>query len=259
MNQKIVVCIPTLKRPEMLALTLEKLSLTRQASQLDVRIFLDHSNDLKINAARLTDTEYVRDIYFPIAEIFHANNHILAPSGSYNILHSLLAGYKTGADFIALVEEDVLVSPDFFDRHLEMQNFDDYFVTCGRKLPQFNDTFFSNPGSVYKREKLAAVIPHICDQYFANQKAYLEFHFPDMDDAGILDDGLIRRVMRSVGGRAKCAVPAIAFHQGFHYYNRMPGYCVEGTLEEKIAQLRVLLTTVKTTDRYTPDFEPYSP
>src|SRR3984957_2175131 len=74
MNQKMVGVVPTLKRPEMLALCLEKLSQTHQASSLDVRIFLDHSNDPKLNAARLADTEYVRDTYFPTAEIFHANN-----------------------------------------------------------------------------------------------------------------------------------------------------------------------------------------
>lgn len=241
----------------MLALCLESLSLTRQDFDLDVRIFLDHSNDPKLNAARLTDTECVRDIYFPAASIFHANNHVIAPSGSYNILHSLLAGYNTGADFIALVEEDVLVSSDFFIRHLDLQASGDYFVTSGRKLSQFDDTFFSNPGSCYRREKLALVIPHINEHYFADQKSYLDLHFPKMDDAGILDDGLVRRVMRSTGGKARCAVPRICSHVGFHFYNRMPGYCVEGTLAEKIEQLRILLTKVKPTDRYAADFEPY--
>jgi hypothetical protein len=259
MNQKIVTVIPTLKRPEMLALTLEHLSRTRQATELDCRIFLDHSNDSQLNETRLGDTEYVRDMYFPTAAIFHANNHVVAPSGSWNILHSLKSGYETGADLIFFVEEDIFVTPDFFDRHIQLQESGDYFVTSGRKLRQFDDTFFSNPGSCYRREKLALVIPHINDLYFADQKSYLENRFPNMSDAGILDDGLIRRVMRSVSGKAKCAVPPIAFHAGFHYYNRMTGYCVEGTLREKIEQLRVLLTKVNPADRYTGDFEPYLP
>lgn len=251
---KSVLVIPTLKRPEMLALSLEKLSQTRQDSSLDVRIHLDHTT-----SERLSEVEFVRDTYFPTAEIFHANNHVLCPSGSWNILNSLKAGYNTGAELIFFVEEDIFVTPDFFERHIEMQSSGDYFVTSGRKLPQFDDTFFSNPGSCYKREKLAMVIPHINEHYFADQKSYLNLHFPNMDSAGILDDGMVRRVMLSVNGKAKCAVPAIAFHQGFHFYNRMPGYCVEGTLVEKIEQLRVLLTKVKPTDRYAADFEPYLP
>src|ERR1700733_11241488 len=252
MNQKSVVVVPTLKRPEMLALSLEKLSQTRHEPNLDVRICLDHTT-----ADRLAEVEVVRDTYFPSAEIYHANNHVLVPSGSWNILNSLKIGYQTGSDLIFFVEEDVFVTPDFFDRHIQMQESSDYFVTSGRKLPQFDDTFFSNPGSCYRREKLAAVIPHINEQYFADQRGYLNRHFTCMDSARILDDGMIRRVMLSVGGRAKCAVPPVAFHQGFHYYNRMTGYCVEGILPEKIEQLRVLLTKVKPTDRYTPDFEPF--
>jgi hypothetical protein len=238
----------------MLALALENLSLTRRDSDLDVRIFLDHSNDPHLNQVRLNDTEYVRDTYFPTASIFHANNHVTTPSGSYNILHSLLEGYKTQADFVALVEEDILVSVDFFDRHLELQAQDDYFVTCGRKLAYFDDTFYSNPGSVYKREKLGLVVPHINDQYFADQKSYLEHHFPHMDDSGLLDDGVVRRVMRSVSGKAKCAVPAVAQHVGFHYYQKMFQYKNEGSLQERIEWIRNFLSDIPARKREDPRY-----
>jgi hypothetical protein len=252
-----VVVIPTYRRPEMLALTLEKISSTTQAASqnLDVRIFLDHT----ILEPRILETEYVRDNFFPTAEIFHANNHPLVPSGSWNILQSLKAGYDTKAEFVFFIEEDVLVTPDFFDRHLEMQASGDYFVTCGRKLKFRDETYFSNPGSCYKHEKLGLVVPHICPEYFANQKAYLETRFPDMSDAGILDDGTIRRVMQSVGGKALCAEPRIASHIGFHMYGRSPEYRVEGSIEERIAGLRRLLPTVSPDDRYTGDFEPFLP
>lgn len=237
----------------MLALSLEKISQTTQAANLDVRIFLDHT----ILPSRLTDVEYVRDTFFPTAEIFHANNHPLLPSGTWNILNSLKAGYETGAEFVFFIEEDIFVTPDFFDRHLEMQRSGDFFVTSGRKLRNRDETYFSNPGSCYRHEKLGLVVPHICPEYFADQKGYLEKHFPEMDDAGILDDGLIRRVMQSVDGKALCAVPPIAFHQGFHYYDRMPQYKVEGSLVEKIVGLRRLLPTVNPQDRYTGDFEQF--
>lgn len=253
MNQKSVVVVPTYRRPEMLALSLEKIASTTQAANLDIRIFLDHT----ILQSRIDDTEYVRDTYFPTAEIFHANNHPLLPSGTWNILNSLKAGYETGAEFVFFIEEDIFVTPDFFDRHIEMQKSGDYFVTSGRKLKFRDETYFSNPGSCYRHEKLALVVPHIRQEYFADMPGYLERNFPGMSDAGVLDDGLIRRVMRSVDGKALCAVPSIAFHQGFHYYDRMPQYRVEGSLEEKIAGLRLLLPTVNPADRYTGDFEPF--
>ena len=254
-----VVVMPTLRRTELLALSLEALSLTRRDSDLDVRIFLDHTNEPRLDATRLSETEFVRDRYFPTAEIFHANNHVLTPGGCWNILQSLKAGYETGAEHIFFCEEDVLVTPDFFERHLELQASGDYFVTSGRKLAYFDDTFYSNPGTCYRREKLAHVIPHICDQYFVNPKAYLEQKFPNMDDAGLLDDGMVRRVMRSVGGKAKCAVPRIASHVGFHYYGKMQPYKNEGRLEDRIAWIREFLSDIparKAADpRYIGDLE----
>jgi hypothetical protein len=236
----------------MLALTLENLSKTPEADKLDVRIFLDHSPEKK-----LEETEYVRDKYFPAAEIFRAHIHVIAPSGSWNILGALKSGYETGSPYIFLVEEDVLIRPEFFQRHLEMQNSGDYFVTCGRRCGRMPLDFYSNPGSCYKREKLGLVVPHICMSYFANQAAYVEKHFPGMDDAGVLDDGLIRRVMRSVGGKAIVAEPRICSHIGWHYYGRLEPWIVKGTIEERIEQLRKMLPTVDPNGRYSRDFEVY--
>ena len=233
----------------MLALSLEHLSRTRQNFSLDVRIFVDHTTP-----ERLAEVDYVRDVYFPTADIYHAQNHILCPSGSWNILQSLKAGYETGAEYIFFIEEDVLVKPDFFTRHLEIQTSGDYFVTSGRKLPYFDDTYFSNPGTCYRREKLSLVIPHINDQYFVSQSAYLGHYFPHMDDAGILDDGLIRRVMRSVNGQAKCAVPRIATHVGFHYYQKMSQYKNEGSLPDRINWMRNFLSDVPARKREDPRY-----
>jgi hypothetical protein len=243
--------MPTCHRPEFLALSLEKLAKTPEYNELDVRIFLDVSSE-----ERLVEVDFVRDTYFPSATIFHANPHIYAPSGSWNILQSLKAGYESGAELVYLVEEDVMVSSgNFFQTHQYMQSTGDYFVTCGRRLMRLSEDYYTNPGSCYRREKLALVMPHICDEYFSDQRAYITEHFEPMDDAGILDDGLIRRVMMSVGGKAKCAVPSIAAHQGFHFYGRFVQYKTYGAIEDRIIQLRDMLSGLDSTGRYTKDFE----
>ena len=234
----------------MLALTLEKLSETPEADKLDVRIFLDHSPDKK-----LEETEFVRDKYFPQAEIFRAHTHVIAPSGTWNILSALKNGYESGAKYIFLVEEDVLVKPNFFQRHYEMQESGDYFVTSGRRCGRMPIDFFSNPGSAYRREKLGLVVEHVRMEYFADLPGYLNKHFPRMDDAGILDDGLIRRVMRSVHGKALCADPRICSHIGMHYYGKLDFLTVSGNIQERIEQLRRLLPAIDPTARYTRDFE----
>lgn len=207
---------------------------------------------------RLAEVEYVRDTYFPIAEIFQAHVHVVAPSGTWNILNSLKAGYETSADFIYLVEEDVMVYPNFFQAHREMQAAGDYFVTCGRRCGHMPIDFYSNPGTCYRREKFASVIPHINMQYFADPSGYLKHHFSNLDHAGsILDDGLIRRVQYSLREKAFCPEIPVAVHQGFHYYNKLEPWITHGTIQEKIQQLRGILATLDPLGRYSRDFEPF--
>jgi len=252
--QKLTVVMPTYKRLEMLALALERLRQCPESSQVEVRIHLDHSNETHVAEARLNETEYVRDTYFPDAQIYVAKNHPLAPSGCWNILHALKAGWETGAEYIALVEEDCLVKPDFFQKHLALQASDDYFVTSGRALSYLGEDYYTNPGSCYRRDKLALVIPHINDAYFADLTGYLDRHFGQMPDGGNLDDGLVRRVMRSVQGIAKCVSPAVVSHVGFHYYQRMQHYKNEGSIQERVSWLREFLSDIPARKRADPRY-----
>jgi hypothetical protein len=234
-------------------LALENLSKNPEIERTDVRIYLDWAPE-----GRLAEVEYVRDTYLPIAEIYQAHTHVIAPSGTWNILYALKSGWETGTEYIYLVEEDVMVRPTFLQDHKKLQASGDYFVTCGRRCGRMPIDFYSNPGTCYRKEKLAHVIPHINMRYFANLAGYVAEHFPHMDDLGILDDGLIRRVMRSVGGKAICADPPIAAHQGFHYYDKLePWLNRTGSIEERIQRLREMLPTVNPKDRYSRDFEPF--
>ncbi len=253
-NPRSVVCIPTLKRTEFLALTLERLSQTREAEHLDVRIFVDWG----ING-RYEDVAYVRDTYLPTADIYQANPHVSVLSGTWNILMALKDGYESGADYIFLVEEDVMVRPNFFQWHWATQASDDYFVTCGRRHFRMPVDFYSNPGTCYRREKLAMVIPHINDEYFAGTDKYVDKHWPQFrGQDGSLDDGMIRKILKSVNGKAMCAVPPVAHHQGFRFYNRMDGFVNHGkTIQEKIESLREIVSRIDPTFRYTQDFEPF--
>lgn len=234
-------------------MALEKLSRTPESDSVDIRIFLDSGSE-----ARLKEVEYVRDTYLPTAEIFQAHTHVVAPSGAWNILNSLKAGWETGASFIYLVEEDVMVFPEFFKEHRRMQDSGDYFATCGRRCGHMPIDFFSNPGTCYRREKLAHVIPHINMQYFADLPGYIERHFPGMNHAGSwLDDGLIRRVQISLREKVLCPEKPIAAHQGFHYYNKLEQWTTRGTIQEKIEQLRKIIAEIDPTARYSRDFEPF--
>ena len=252
-----VIVIPTYSRPEVLAHALDKISGCIDAPD-DVRIYLDHSPE-----NRVQDVEYVRDRYLPNAQIFHAQPHVAATSGTWNILHSMKSGYETGAELVWIVEEDVLMYPGAFDRGRQEMDSGNWLAFCGRRIPAFFERYgdlYTNPGSVLGRELLSKVIPHINDEYFAATGDYIRKHFQHEPFNSSLDDGLIRMVVREMGG--KCGYPdaPLCAHQGFNWYDEIDIYSNhEGTLQERIDKFAVITASMKPTDRYAGDFEPYQP
>lgn len=252
-----VVVIPTYARPEILAHCLDKISGCPDAPD-DVRIFLDHSPE-----KRIQEVEYVRDKYLPRALIFHADPHAAVTSGTWNILHSIKSGYETGAERVWLIEEDVLVFPGAFNRGREEMATGKWLAFCGRRIQTFFSRYgdiYTNPCSVLSRRLLDQLIPHICDRYFADTGGYIRETFKHEPFNSSLDDGLIRMVVREMGGACGYPDKPICAHQGFNWYDEIDIYSNhEGTLDDRIARFKVITDSIKTGDRYAGDFEPFIP
>lgn len=246
-----VVVMPTLKRPEMLALALESIDRADQAPD-DVRIYIDYSDRYKI----VDEVEYVRDTYLPRATIYQAKPHVKAPSGCWNILNSMKGGYESGADLIFFIEEDVRVYHDYFTWSIGAQT-SGCFASSGRHIKRYGDNYYTNPGASFRRESLALVVPHINDSFFNDRRGYLTKTFGAFEEASDLDDGLIRHVMRSVKGFVKYPETPKVAHQGFHMYGKMEECRTIGNIQEKIVQLREMLERIDPTCRGFGDFEPY--
>lgn len=257
MSQEVVV-IPTYARPEVLAHALDKISGCPDAPD-DVRIFLDHSPE-----KRVQEVEYVRDKFLPRALLFHADaNRPQCTSGTWNILNSLKQGWETGAERVWLVEEDVMCFPGMFDRGRQEMATGKYLAFCGRLLEPFYQRYgllYTNPGSLLSRRLLDNVVPHICDAYFADTGGYIRETFKHEPFNSSLDDGLIRMVVREMGGQCGYPERPICAHQGFNWYDEIDIYSNhEGTLDERIAKFGSITASMKPTDRYAGDFEPYQP
>ena len=248
-----VVCIPACHRPEFLALTLEKIDQAIDAPD-DVRIYLDHSDE-----SRVKEIEYVRDTFLPRALIFHAAPHIKVLSGTWNILNSIKQGYETGAELIFFIEEDVCIRPEiFFPWHFKQMATGEYLATCGRKDPRFyfrHPDIYTNPGSCLRHDLVAQLVPHINDEYFKRLRGYLDEKFGPWDEMSHLDDGLIRRVIRQMGGKVKFPDEAMCTHKGWAFYNKLDIYMNRGTIQERIARLPDMMAKLKPGDRYASDFE----
>lgn len=254
MALKEVVVMPSFARPEMLALALQRIS-EADSPPVDVRIYQDTSTE-----DRLKEVIFVRDKYLPRAVIYHLEPHVEVISGCYNILKSIQAGYDFGSDLIWLIEEDVMVKPRFFNWGREQIVTGQYLAACGRKDRRFYNLYpdlYTNPGSLLSRRLVEQLISHINSDYFSRLRGYLDEKLPpNWDEQSHLDDGLVRRVIRQMGGKVVYPETPVCAHQGFRAYNKLDLYMnYAESIEGKIERLREILRTVKPTDRYTGDFD----
>jgi hypothetical protein len=95
------------------------------------------------------------------------------------------------------------------------------------------------------------------DEYYSQPREYLLKHFEPWEEMSILDDGLIRRVVRKIGGQVKYPAVPVCAHQGWKFYNNLDIYMNRGSIQERIAWLREAVARIKPTDRYAKDFEPF--
>jgi hypothetical protein len=250
---KLTVVMPTRNRPEFLALSLEKIQLALSESALDVKvqIYLDHGGNS-------SETNFVRDCYLPKAEIIQQPEHLSVPSGCWNILNALKSGFETGSDVVCLIEEDVMVFPDYFNVH-EMFQWAMHPLpgaVCGREIVRYGKDYYTNPGSSLSHSLLSKIVPHINDEFFNDSAGYMLKKFPEWPEASPLDDGLIRRVIREQ--KAEIMYQGrTAVHQGYRMYGKNDDNRTSGTIEERIQQLRTILSKIDCEDRYYRDFEPY--
>lgn len=246
MSLRSVVVMPTANRPELCALALESLGKAQGCPKILLNVD-DVSDKLK------EEFRYVHRHYAPPqTSLVYRAPHIRVTSGCWNILMSIKDGYDTGAEWVFLVEEDVLVMRDFFTRHWEEMD-KGAVVSCGRFCRLFGPrypTIYTNPGSCLSRTFLEALVPHINDDFFRDTGGYMDrLQVPPVPGIHGLDDGLIRRVMW-----LNCWHPVqppvdkpLCAHIGCHAIeNRYDfvGFNADAPVLERAEQLRNFLKTV---------------
>lgn len=264
-----VVVMPAANRPEMAALALEMLG--RADDCPPVHLFVDD-----VDEKRQREFEDVwRCVVGHFANdgelsLHFRSPHIPVSSGCYNILNSILDGYNTGAKWVFLVEEDVLVNRDFFTRHQSVME-GGAIASCGRFCRLFGPRYpdiYTNPGSCLSRRFLDALVPHINDRFFANTGAYMDaLQVPPVPGIHGLDDGLIRRVMWLNGwqvvqppiDKPLCAhIGCMAIENKFDFV----GFNSDAPVLDRAEQIRNFLKTI---DRLGPksmylrDLDPFPP
>lgn len=255
-----IVLVPTFSRPEMLRVCLEHIAACK-----DPDIFVMVSVDYHAGKAPppLEEIEEVVALLRKQLEIrISIRRPHPYPGNSYNILNAYGDAWLYASEFVFLVEDDVMVEPDFFSWSRAVHEgvprsspssigrlFCSVGVANRRSGKVRSKSDYASLGVCFRRQTLAAIIDHACTGYFQDMRGYCRRKFGALfDQEDVEQDGLILRVMGSVNGVS--AWPdrrnPKARHVGWYGYHRPQGSALnginvprpEGTLEERYRQVK---------------------
>lgn len=227
-----IILVTSYTRFDYLRLCLEYLSNAEGIENKQIWLFIDRGRSL------------VREFYEVLADFKHLNirttfrpehNH---HGNSYNTLEAYKEAYQTDAKFVFLIEDDVLITNDFFKWHEAVQETGDYLCSvayrCSRNSEVRTDivdpeAFFTSKadyasvGVCWRREKLAPIVEHATTDYYKDCAGYLAKHFPSFADGYTEQDGMIQRVLAVTHGVIAWSYVPRCYHIGFAGYNRPRG------------------------------------
>jgi hypothetical protein len=266
---KDIVLLPTYFRPEYLQICLEHLSKADGICDKQVCILQDmHVEDTP--QRRKNETEWTQTVLNNWMKLgmdikFMPMMPHCSGGNSRVTLNGYLSAFKTQANFVYLIEDDVFVTPDFFRWHEAVLNDGDYFCSVGyscsyknRDIEKITDPsayytarWYGSYGVAWKREALSRIILHAKEDFYSNMKGYILRTLPNtpLGDIFTEQDGLIERVLWKSGKKAVFPYASRAFHLGFWGYHRS-GPRPTGFLEEKLEGLRKLLADPATYTNY---------
>lgn len=265
---KDVVIIPTYSRPELLWLCLEYLSKCPGIGGMDVRVYVD-AHDAVRTAPPVPEINEVLARFRHLSLTVTWRERHRYDGNTFNVMTAYAEVYATDAEFVYLVEDDVMVQPDFFAWHRAAQASGDWFCSiASRFLKQGGrlhdgyivDHRYASIGVCFKRANLSTIVKHAHQYYFGNMGGYLNTVFKDgRADQFTEQDGLIERIMER--GRLLSIWPTNeprAFHQGWYGYHRWNCPRPQGTLEQRYEYVKRVTSdasTLKALARHTNDVE----
>lgn len=264
-----IVLLPSYYRPEFLHLCLEHLMFATGGQQKDVWVVQDrHHNDKSDLLMRLADVRATVDLFRDKFAGFRYIERTPHPfvGNPLNFLEAYKEAHATtNARLVYLVEDDVMVTKDFFLWHEAMQALHKPFVsvgwhcirdTSGVKMTadphgyvtSFRD--FSSIGLCWRREYLAPVVEHARREYYTNPGPYLTQVFPHSPiprNQWTEQAGLITRLLHDEpGGRLVtwAGAPRVG-HIGISGYHRRQGHQFTGPLASRVKALRSIYKDTK--------------
>jgi glycosyltransferase involved in cell wall biosynthesis len=261
---KDIVLIPIYYRPEYLQLCLEHLIEAEGINDKEVWLLQDnHPDDQYVHKLENDWTQQVVNSWAGALNLrgFLTPRHT-TEGNSLNTLEGYKRAYASGAERVYLVEDDVFVTPDFFEWHENVQNKGDFFCTVGNncfwknreKIRPVRDpaayytaSWYGSYGVCWKRENMSTFLKHATNLYYNNMRGYIQTQLSNtpLGDNFTEQDGLIERTLILSGKKAAFPFVSRAYHMGFYGYHR-DGLRPSGFLQQKIEGLREMIANPAT-------------
>lgn len=256
-----LVIIPSYWRPEFLYLCLEAIYAADGSYDKHIRVVEDvkDGDDQKF-------PDEIREVQEVLAYwkrgLGSRLQTILRPANTYygnsfNLLEAYKRAYHEDWDHVYLIEDDILISTDFFIWHEGVQKDHCFFATIagqtGRNSPAddlshrfFISRQYASLGVCWKRQNLSWVDQHAVPSYYQNSTLHIVQHFKN-SSLGLKmmeQDGLIQRIAEQEFQTFAYSTQCRAFHIGAWGYHRGIGAAnmFTGTLAERIEKVRAAVS-----------------
>jgi hypothetical protein len=263
---KDVVLIPIYFRPEYLQICLEKLSACRGIQEKQIWLLQDnHPNDEYTHKLEADWTHQVINSWRGTLDLqFFLSDVHMTDGNSRNVLEGYKRAYAANSRYVYLIEDDVLVTNDFFDWHERMQDQGDFFCTVGsncfwhnrEKICSVRDPSayyiaksYGSYGVCWKPKNMKTFLQYAIPAYYLNMLSYLHERLggTPLGDIFTEQDGLIERCIWLSDKKAAFPYVSRAIHAGYYGYHRS-GMRPNGFLKDKIDGLRTMIEDPKTLD-----------
>ncbi len=279
---KDIILVTTYLRPEYLQLCLEHLANTERTDMSkEFWICADNRPDdelrwklpLQWQADVLESWQGKLPIKFIKGPVHNYNGN------SYNTLESYKKAYEEpDVRNVYLVEDDVLVTPDFFKWHeavaaAEPKAFCSIAYRCSRNKGVQREIIdpsayfttkrdFASIGVRWPRERMDVFLRHARPEYYSNMKEYIKRYLmaTALGDSFTEQDGLIERTMLYTHAFTTWPYVPRCYHMGWYGYHRPNGRRPDGYLDAKVKALREIIRDPQKVAAAAVDFgdiEPY--
>lgn len=244
-----LIIITCFRRPEMLAITLERIINANGAEDNLYLFSVDEDFDPQVH-------EVIEGFPFEYSIRYNKRR---GNGNSSNVLGAYRTAYayakKLGMPIIGLIECDLWIAKDYFNFHSRVhKQFPNAFCVSACRNQNIKQQPPSDPAGVYrhdsyqslgvsfKTEQVVRIALHDNSVYYRNPELYIKSLFRDRNISSIFSeqDGLIQTLIHNEKLQMLYPCAARACHVGYYGSGARKGIVPVGSLREKINALKAM-------------------